>query len=134
MIIESMKMEMPGEAEDRGTVTSILVYEGQAVSEGDALSNSPSGRACVDAGRGRARVTFENAAKRNALDRAILYGLADSLPGLDARCLVLTGTGTAFSAGYDIGDLSGDLPKRPRTCSPTLSRRRWPPWTRSTCR
>ena len=32
-----MKMEMPVEAEEAGTVTEILCAEGQAVSEGDAL-------------------------------------------------------------------------------------------------
>jgi acetyl-CoA carboxylase biotin carboxyl carrier protein len=32
-----MKMEMPVEAEDEGTVSEILVEEGQAVSEGDTL-------------------------------------------------------------------------------------------------
>jgi acetyl-CoA carboxylase biotin carboxyl carrier protein len=37
VILESMKMEMPVEAEDEGTVKEILVEEGQAVSEGDTL-------------------------------------------------------------------------------------------------
>jgi acetyl-CoA carboxylase biotin carboxyl carrier protein len=37
VILESMKMEMPVEAEDEGTVKQILVAEGQAVSEGDVL-------------------------------------------------------------------------------------------------
>ena len=37
VILESMKMEMPVEAEDEGTVKQILVEEGQAVSEGDVL-------------------------------------------------------------------------------------------------
>jgi acetyl-CoA carboxylase biotin carboxyl carrier protein len=37
VILESMKMEMPVEAEDEGTVKEILVEEGQAVSEGDML-------------------------------------------------------------------------------------------------
>ena len=36
-ILESMKMEMPVEAEDEGTVKEIVVSEGQAVSEGDTL-------------------------------------------------------------------------------------------------
>ena len=36
-ILESMKMEMPVEAEDEGTVKEILVEEGQSVSEGDSL-------------------------------------------------------------------------------------------------
>ena len=37
VILESMKMEMPVEAEDDGTVKEILIQEGQAVNEGDAL-------------------------------------------------------------------------------------------------
>jgi acetyl-CoA carboxylase biotin carboxyl carrier protein len=37
VILESMKMEMPVEAEDEGTVKEILVQEGQSVSEGDTL-------------------------------------------------------------------------------------------------
>lgn len=37
VIIESMKMEMPVEAEDDGVVKQILCTEGQAVDEGDAL-------------------------------------------------------------------------------------------------
>ena len=36
-ILESMKMEIPVEAEDDGTVKEILCEEGQAVSEGDVL-------------------------------------------------------------------------------------------------
>jgi acetyl-CoA carboxylase biotin carboxyl carrier protein len=36
-ILESMKMEMPVEAEDEGVVREILVEEGQSVSEGDPL-------------------------------------------------------------------------------------------------
>ena len=37
VILESMKMEMPVEAEDGGRVKEIVVAEGQAVSEGDTL-------------------------------------------------------------------------------------------------
>ncbi len=37
VILESMKMEMPVEAEDDGVVKEILCAEGQSVSEGDAL-------------------------------------------------------------------------------------------------
>ncbi len=37
VILESMKMEMPVEAEDEGVVKEILCAEGQAVSEGDVL-------------------------------------------------------------------------------------------------
>jgi enoyl-CoA hydratase/carnithine racemase len=55
---------------------------------------------------GVARLTITNPAKRNALDRGVLDGLAETLPALDARCVVLTGEGDVFSAGYDIGDLA----------------------------
>jgi acetyl-CoA carboxylase biotin carboxyl carrier protein len=37
VILESMKMEMPVESDDAGTVARILVEEGQAVVEGQAL-------------------------------------------------------------------------------------------------
>ena len=37
VILESMKMEMPVEAEDEGRVSEILCQEGQSVSEGDPL-------------------------------------------------------------------------------------------------
>jgi len=36
-IIESMKLEIPVEAESEGTIARVLVAEGDAVSEGDAL-------------------------------------------------------------------------------------------------
>ena len=52
-----------------------------------------------------ARLTIDNQPKRNALDHAILDGLAGALGELRARCLILTGAGTMFSAGYDIGDM-----------------------------
>ena len=37
VILESMKMEMPVEADDPGTVEKIHIAEGQAVTEGDVL-------------------------------------------------------------------------------------------------
>ena len=37
VILESMKMEMPVEAEDAGKVAEIRCEEGQSVSEGDVL-------------------------------------------------------------------------------------------------
>jgi len=57
-----------------------------------------------------ARLTISNPAKRNALDHAILDGIAAALPGLaaDVRCLLITATGPVFSAGYDIGNLPRD--------------------------
>jgi len=52
-----------------------------------------------------ARLTIDHPAKRNALDHAILDAIAETLPRLDARCLLLTAVGPVFSAGYDIGNL-----------------------------
>jgi enoyl-CoA hydratase/carnithine racemase len=52
-----------------------------------------------------ARLTINNPDKRNALDQAILDAIAQTVPSLDARCLLLTGAGRTFSAGYDIGDM-----------------------------
>jgi len=56
-----------------------------------------------------ARLTIDNPAKRNALDQAILDGIASTARELDdARCLLLTAVGPVFSAGYDIGGLPRD--------------------------
>jgi enoyl-CoA hydratase/carnithine racemase len=56
-----------------------------------------------------ARLTIDNPAKRNALDHAILDGIARTARELDdARCLLLTAIGPVFSAGYDIGGLPTD--------------------------
>jgi enoyl-CoA hydratase/carnithine racemase len=54
-----------------------------------------------------ARLTIANERKRNALDHAILDGIAQTVGGgLDGvRCLLVTGEGRTFSAGYDIGSL-----------------------------
>jgi enoyl-CoA hydratase/carnithine racemase len=54
---------------------------------------------------GVARLTISNPDKRGALDHAILDGFASMVPELDARCVIITGEGSMFSAGYDIGDL-----------------------------
>jgi enoyl-CoA hydratase/carnithine racemase len=56
---------------------------------------------------GVARLTIANPERRGALDHELLDALADAARTLDARCLVLTGSGSMFSAGYDIGDLHG---------------------------
>jgi enoyl-CoA hydratase/carnithine racemase len=58
---------------------------------------------------GVARLTISNPAKRGALDHAILDGFSEVLPRLDARCVVVTGEGPIFSAGYDIGHLPTDV-------------------------
>ncbi|HEX8085887.1 MAG TPA: enoyl-CoA hydratase/isomerase family protein [Solirubrobacteraceae bacterium] len=61
-------------------------------------------------GEGIVRLTISNPAKRNALDHAILDGLAAAVSEHgDARCLILTGAHGMFSAGYDIGDIPEDV-------------------------
>jgi enoyl-CoA hydratase/carnithine racemase len=51
------------------------------------------------------RLKISNPEKRGALDHELLDALADTVRSLDARCLLLTGDGNMFSAGYDIGNL-----------------------------
>ena len=53
------------------------------------------------------RLRIDHEARRGALDHEILDALADCVRSLDARCLLLTGTGSMFSAGYDLGNLEG---------------------------
>jgi enoyl-CoA hydratase/carnithine racemase len=56
---------------------------------------------------GVVRIRISNPDRRGALDHEILDTLADTVRGLDARCLVITGDGNVFSAGYDLGNLEG---------------------------
>jgi enoyl-CoA hydratase/carnithine racemase len=70
------------------------------------LSSNNPGRLLVDEpAPGVTRLTISHPEKRGALDHAILDGFARTLPELDARCVIITGERTTFSAGYDIGDL-----------------------------
>jgi len=54
-----------------------------------------------------ARLRLNNPDKRNPLDHEVLDAIAATLPeladGIETRCVIITGTGRAFSAGYDIG-------------------------------
>ncbi len=56
---------------------------------------------------GVARLRIVNPQRRGALDHEILDTLAETVRSLDAPCLLLTGTGKVFSAGYDLGNLEG---------------------------
>jgi enoyl-CoA hydratase/carnithine racemase len=56
---------------------------------------------------GVARLTISNPDRRGALDQELLDALAEHARTLQARCLVIRGSGNVFSAGYDIGDLEG---------------------------
>ena len=76
-------------------------------------SSSPSapdegGRLLVDEpAPGVVRLTISNPAKRGALDHGILDSFASLMGTLDARCVMITGEKTTFSAGYDIGARGG---------------------------
>jgi len=75
----------------------------------DAERELASGKLRLDEpAPGVARLTIANPAKRGALDHEILDALTATLGRLEARCLVLTGEGPVFSAGYDIGDFEDD--------------------------
>jgi enoyl-CoA hydratase/carnithine racemase len=72
------------------------------LAEGKLLVDEPA--------EGIVRMTISNVQKRNALDHPILDGITQTLseyadPHGAARCLVLTGAGGMFSAGYDIGEI-----------------------------
>jgi enoyl-CoA hydratase/carnithine racemase len=72
------------------------------------ISSFASGKLVVDEpAEAVTRVRISNPEKRGALDHEILDGLADLLPtldrGIEVRCIVITGEGRMFSAGYDIG-------------------------------
>lgn len=59
---------------------------------------------------GVVRLTISNVQKRNALDHPILDAITATIaehadPGGAIRCLLLTGAGGMFSAGYDIGEI-----------------------------
>jgi enoyl-CoA hydratase/carnithine racemase len=60
-----------------------------------------------------ARVTISNPEKRNALDHDILDALAEGVPalenGIETRCVIVTGSGRVFSAGYDIGGIPDEV-------------------------
>jgi len=59
---------------------------------------------------GVALVTIDRAAKRNALSVAVRDGISDALDALAAdesvKCLVITGAGEVFSAGFDLSEFS----------------------------
>ena len=56
-----------------------------------------------------ARLTLNRPDSRNALDHELLDGLAAAIRtldrGIEVRCVLITGAGRAFSAGYDIAGI-----------------------------
>jgi enoyl-CoA hydratase/carnithine racemase len=80
---------------------------GGGAGESSALAN---GKLILDhPAEAVARLTISNPERRNALDHEILDALAEVMPSLDRgieiRCVVITGGGKIFSAGYDIADI-----------------------------
>jgi len=70
---------------------------------------TPSGRLLVDGpAPGVTRLTISNPGKRGALDHAILDAVVTTLAESDARCVIVTGEGSTFSAGYDIASLDSE--------------------------
>jgi enoyl-CoA hydratase/carnithine racemase len=64
---------------------------------------------------GVALVTLSRPEKRNALSLALRAELTDVLTALDdARCVVLTGAGSAFCAGMDTSEFGGDRAHKQR--------------------
>jgi enoyl-CoA hydratase/carnithine racemase len=59
-----------------------------------------------------ARLTLNRPESRNALDHELLDGIAAAMPdldrGIEVRCVVITGAGNAFSAGYDIAAIPSE--------------------------
>ena len=59
-----------------------------------------------------ARLTLDRPSARNALDHETLDAITETMPSLDrgieVRCVILTGAGKAFSAGYDIASIPDD--------------------------
>jgi enoyl-CoA hydratase/carnithine racemase len=71
-----------------------------------SITELASGKLLLDEpGDGVVRLRLANPAKRGALDHEMLDALAESARTIDAKCLLLTGSGGVFSAGYDIGNL-----------------------------
>ncbi|HTR89580.1 MAG TPA: enoyl-CoA hydratase-related protein [Solirubrobacteraceae bacterium] len=85
----------------------------------DELDTATSGRLIVDEpAAGVARLTISNPRKRNALDHPILDAITATLARLadldgPIRCVIVTGAGGMFSAGYDIGEIpEGEFEQR----------------------
>jgi enoyl-CoA hydratase/carnithine racemase len=59
-----------------------------------------------------ARLTLNRPDSRNALDHDLLDAIAEAIPrldrGIEVRCVLITGAGKAFSAGYDIAAIPAE--------------------------
>jgi enoyl-CoA hydratase len=59
-------------------------------------------------------LTLDRPEKRNALSIELRDAIADALDASDARCVVVTGAGSAFCAGMDVTQFGGDAEQRQR--------------------
>ena len=145
VILESMKMEMPVEAEDPGKVAEIRCRGGPVglrgrrarrprIASASWLTELAGGKLLLDEpAEAVARLTLNRPETRNALDHELLDGLAEAMPtldrGIEKRCVLITGAGKVFSAGYDIAGsrrrASSETPSRSSRIPST------PPWMRS---
>jgi enoyl-CoA hydratase/carnithine racemase len=74
-----------------------------------SLTELASGKVLVDEPReGVVRIKISNPDKRGALDHEILDAITHVVEEQDSRCLVITGDGPVFSAGYDIGNFTDE--------------------------
>jgi enoyl-CoA hydratase/carnithine racemase len=77
-----------------------------------------AGPLAVERSDGVALVTLDRPEKRNALSLELRERFAAALSELagddDVRCLVLTGTGSAFSSGMDLTEFGGDRAHKER--------------------
>ena len=112
VILESMKMEMPVEAEDPGVVTEILLQRGPVGLRGrharcPRVATPTRRRAAAGRRAGAARRAADDLQPRQARGAGPRdpRRLRADAAGLDARCVIITGQGRTFSAGYDIGNL-----------------------------
>jgi enoyl-CoA hydratase/carnithine racemase len=73
------------------------------------LTERASGKVLIDEPcEGVVRIKISNPDKRGALDHEILDAITEVVQGQDSRCLVVTGDGPVFSAGYDIGNFTDE--------------------------
>ena len=114
VILESMKMEMPVEAPEAGTVKEIRCKRdpggerGRRAGRAHAVSADGRARAVL-AARRRPGADAGAAAAAQRADPFLLDALAEALaPDPAVRALVLEARGPAFCAGYDLAQLGED--------------------------
>ena len=74
-----------------------------------SLIERASGKLVIDEpGSGVVRLRISNPEKRGALDHEILDAITEVVGEQTSRCLVITGDGPVFSAGYDIGNFNDE--------------------------